>query len=83
MEKLDHFVDNLFDGNVVDLPILQEVIDQASKLADQLHEASVELNSLIADKSETNERMKSATSKFVIRELGYSYWVQNNIHDKK
>ena len=70
MEKLDRFVENPFDGEVTDLPIPSEVIEQASILVNDLREAVVEINALTA---ELDGQMKATASKFVINELEVSY----------
>lgn len=66
IEKLDEFVENPFDGNFSDLPIPQEVIVQASKLVDEIKEASANPTALILEKNETDQKIKSAISMFVI-----------------
>lgn len=55
IEKLDHFVEDPFDGDVATLPIPPEVINQASMLVNELRDAAVKVNKLIADKTEIDE----------------------------
>ena len=62
MEQLDKFVDNPFDGEVASLPIPAEVIDQASKVVQELREDAVKINSLSAELLEINDQMKNASS---------------------
>lgn len=73
MEKLDRFVEDPFDGDAATLPIPREIVAQASVLIQELCDAAVEISSLIASKNEIDERMKTATSRFVIREFEDSY----------
>ena len=73
MEQLDWFVEDPFDGNVADFPIPSEVINHASTLVDELRDMAVEINDLTADRNEIDAQMKSATSRFVIKELEESY----------
>lgn len=69
MEKLDHFVEDNFDGNGSDLPVPIEVIEQAKKIIDEVKESSTDLTTLIIEKNETDEKIKFASSEFVIWEL--------------
>ena len=73
MEQLDKFVDNPFDGEVASLPIPAEVIAQASTVVQELREDAVEINSLSAELLEINDRMKTASSKFIINTLEDSF----------
>jgi hypothetical protein len=66
MEQLDHFVENTFDGNVSDLPMPIKVIKQASKIIDEVKEASTDPTALIIEKNEIDEKMKFASFEFVI-----------------
>ena len=73
MEKLDIFVENLFDGEVASLPIPSEVITQAPDPVREMREDSVEINSLTTQLNELDNRMKATTSKIVIKQLEESY----------
>ena len=63
MERLDRFVENLFDGEVASLPIPSEVISQASNLIQDMRNDSVEINDLIGQLKELDNRMKDTTTK--------------------
>lgn len=73
MEQLDKFVDNPFDGEVASLPIPAEVVVQATSLVHEMREDVVEINTLSAELIDLDGRMKTASSKFVIKELEASY----------
>ena len=66
MEKLELFVEDNFDGNGSDLPVPIEVIAQATKIIDEVKESSTDLPTLIIEKNETDEKIKFASSEFVI-----------------
>ena len=73
MEQLDGFVKNLFDGEVASLPIPSEVISQATVLIKDMRNGSVEINDLVGQLKEVDNRMKATKSKFVITQLKESY----------
>jgi hypothetical protein len=73
MEQLDKFVDNPFDGEVASLPIPAEVITQATSVVQEMREDAVEINSLSAELIDLDGRMKTASSRFVIKALEDSY----------
>ena len=63
MEQLDKFVENLFDGEVASLPIPSEVISQASVPIEDIRNDLVEINDLIGQLKELDNRMKDTTTK--------------------
>jgi hypothetical protein len=73
MEQLDKFVDNPFDGVVASPPIRAEVITQATSVIQELREDAIEINSLFAELIDLDGRMKTASSRFVIKALEDSY----------
>ena len=73
MEQLDKFVNDPFDGQVASLPIPPKVISQASDVVRDMREDSVEINTLTAELNDLDGRMKTTSSKFVIRQLEESY----------
>ena len=73
MEQLNKFVENPFDGEVASLPIPAEVIAQATSVVQELRDDAVEINSLSAELLDINDRMKTASSKFIINTLEDSY----------
>ena len=72
-EQLDKFVDNPFDGEVASLPIPPKVISKAIAVVQDMREDSVEINMLTAELNDLDGRMKTASSKFVIKALEDSY----------
>jgi hypothetical protein len=79
MEKLDRFIENPFDGEVSAPPVPSEVIEHASVLVNDLHEAAVQINALTVERDELDGQMKAIASKFVINELEVSYQELNKM----
>ena len=73
MEQLDKFVDNPFDDEVDSLPIPPEVISQNTSVVQEMREDAVEINTLSAELNDLDGRMKTASSKLVIKSLEDSY----------
>jgi hypothetical protein len=73
MEQLDKFVENPFDGEVASLSIPPEVISQATTVVQEMREDSVEINTLTIELNDLDGRMKTTSSRFVIRQLEDSY----------
>ena len=73
MEQLDIFAEDLFGREVASLLIPSEVIYQAFVLIHDMRNDSVEINELIGQLKEHDNRMKNMKSKFVIKQLEESY----------